>query len=88
MSRSSDVPRVKFDSQVAPDGQSARLRFEHTGTAMDVPVLVTLVYDTGATEELLVRITDRVAEAKVPLAGRLREIEINRDNASLAEFVR
>jgi hypothetical protein len=86
--RGAEIPRLAFRSHVTPGGQSATLRFEHTGAVIDVPVLVTLVYDTGATEELLVRITDRVAEATVPLTGRLREIEVNRDNASLAEFSR
>jgi hypothetical protein len=83
-----EIPRLTFRSTVAADGGSVALRFEHVGTVMDVPVLVTLVYQSGATDELLVRVTDRVAEVTVPLTGRLRSVELNQDNASLAEFLR
>jgi hypothetical protein len=86
---SADVPRLAFSSHAAPPRrESVTLRFEHLGVVVDVPVLVTLVYESGATDELLVRITDRTAEVTVPLTGRLREIEINPDNGALAHFVR
>ena len=55
---------------------------------MDVPALVSLVYESGAIEELLVQVTDKVAEVSVPLTGRLRLVQVNRDNAALAEFLR
>jgi hypothetical protein len=83
-----EIPRVMFQSMVAGDGRSVALRFEHVGAVMDVPVLVTLVYESGATDELLVRITEKVAEVTVPLTGRLRLTQLNRDNAALAEFLR
>ena len=64
------------------------LRFEHVGRVMGIPILVTLVYESGTSDELLVRVTDRVAEVKVPLNGRLRDVIVNRDNAALAEILR
>jgi hypothetical protein len=83
-----DTPRLAFKSTVAADGASITLRFEHLGPVLDVPILVTLVYDSGTTDELLVRVIDKVAEVTVPVTGRLREVEVNRDNAALAEVLR
>jgi hypothetical protein len=83
-----EIPRLTFRSTIAADGASIALRFEHVGTVIDVPVLVTLVYQSGATDELLVRVTDKMAEVTVPLTGRLRSVELNQDNAALAEFLR
>jgi hypothetical protein len=83
-----EIPRLRFQSSVAADGASVTLRFEHVGPVMDVPALVTLVYESGTTDELLVRVTDKVAEVTVPLTGRLRLVQLNRDNAALAEFLR
>jgi Peptidase family M1 domain len=83
-----EIPRLTFRSTIAADGASIALRFEHVGTVIDVPVLVTLVYQSGGTDELLVRVTDKMAEVTVPLTGRLRSVELNQDNAALAEFLR
>ena len=83
-----EIPRVTFQSTVAADGASVALRFEHVGQVVDVPALVSLVYESGAIEELLVRVTDKVVEVSVPLTGRLRLVQVNRDNAALAEFLR
>jgi hypothetical protein len=35
-----------------------------------------------------VRVTEKVAEVTVPLTGRLRTVQLNQDNAALAEFLR
>ncbi|MGH9331228.1 MAG: M1 family aminopeptidase, partial [Vicinamibacterales bacterium] len=83
-----EIPQLTFRFTVAAGGASIALRFEHAGTVMDVPALVTLVYESGATDELLVRVTDKVAEVTVPLTGRLRLVQLNRDSAALAEFLR
>jgi aminopeptidase N len=82
------IPQLTFRSTPGADGASVLLRFEHVGPVIDVPVLVTLVYDSGSSDELLVRITDKVAEVTVPLTGRLRTVQLNQDNAALAEFLR
>jgi aminopeptidase N len=83
-----EIPRLSFRSSVSQDGKTATLRFEHVGHVMDVPILVTLVYESGTSDELLVRVTDKVAEVNVPLTGRLRDVIVNRDNAALAEILR
>jgi hypothetical protein len=83
-----DIPRLRFSSTPGADGASVALRFEHVGPVVDVPVLVTLEYESGSSDELLVRVTDKVAEVTVPLTGRLRSVQLNQDNAALAEFLR
>jgi hypothetical protein len=64
------------------------VRLEQVGDVFDLPVTVTLDYASGASEDVLVRLTDRVTETRLPLRGPLREVEINRDNAALVEVVR
>jgi hypothetical protein len=83
-----EIPQLTFRSTAASDGASVLLRFEHVGSVVDVPVLVTLVYDSGSSDELLVRVTDKVAEVTVPLTGKLRTVQLNQDNAAIAEFLR
>jgi Peptidase family M1 domain len=83
-----EIPRLTFRSTVAADGASISLHFEHSGAVMDVPALVTLVYESGATDELVVRVTEKVAEVTVPLTGRLRLVQVNRDSGALADFLR
>jgi hypothetical protein len=64
------------------------VRLEQTGETFDLPVTVTLDYATGASEDVLVRMTEKVVETRLPLRGPLREVEINRDHAALVEVVR
>ena len=52
----------------------------------DVPVTVTLRYATGETQNVVVGVTDRVTEARVPLAGTLRDVDVNRDFEALARI--
>jgi hypothetical protein len=64
------------------------LRFEQTGDVFDVPVTVTLVYASGARRSMVVPVTDRVVTRTIPLEDRLATVEVNADNAALAEIVR
>jgi hypothetical protein len=86
----SALPRVRFSSREhdteGTDGGSVTLRFEQQGETFDLPVTVTLVFESGETRDVLVKLTDKVTELTVPLEGRLREVEVNQDNAALAEF--
>jgi hypothetical protein len=55
---------------------------------MPVPVTVTIAYANGETEDHVVTIAERAIERTLALKGPIREIEVNRDNAALAEFAR
>lgn len=72
----------------AASTSAVRLRFEQqTEELYDVPVTVTLRYATGDSQSVVVGVTDRVTEARVPLAGVLRGVDVNRDFGSLARVV-
>ena len=78
------IPELHFSYSAGPT--SALLRFEHKRDVMPVPVTVTITYTTGETEEHIIFVRERAIERTVTLKGAVREIEVNRDNAALAEF--
>ena len=88
------LPRLRFSYRVeqaaaGPDaagGLEVILRFEQEGEIFDVPVTVTLNYRSGASEDLVVPITDEITELRLPLAGQLRGVDVNRDRAALARI--
>jgi hypothetical protein len=82
------LPDVKFSSrtEMSPTGPEVVLRFEQSGEIFDFPVTVTLFYVDGRTTDILMKVTDRVVETRMPLKGRLNRVEVNRDEATVAEF--
>ncbi|MBU22065.1 MAG: hypothetical protein CL476_03025 [Acidobacteria bacterium] len=77
-----------YTPEAAPGetGASAvKLRFEQqTELLYGVPVTVTLRYASGETQNVVVGVTERITEARVPLSGVLRDIDVNRDFEALA----
>ena len=82
------LPDVKFSSrtETGPAGPEVVLRFEQSGEIFDFPVTVTLLYADGRTTDILMKVTDRVVETRMPLKGRLIRAVVNRDEATVAEF--
>ena len=79
------IPRVRYARSVAPG--SVAVRFEQVGDDIfDIPVTVTITYTDGRTQEAVVLVTDRLVNWKLPTNGQVRQVEINRDQAALAEF--
>ena len=63
------------------------MRFEQVGDQIfDIPVTVTITYTDGRTQDVVVAVTDRRVEWKMPTTGQVRQVEINRDQAAIAEF--
>ena len=83
----SDLPRVAVTSRVEPsgDGQVAVVRIEQRSRLFDFPLTVSLQLADGSMRDSLVRVTDRVVEARVPFTGSLRRVVVNRDRAALLE---
>ena len=83
-----DLPQVTFTWKVVagPSGPEAVLRFEQTGEIFDMPATVTLDYVDRAPTEITVKVTDAVVEARVPVTGTLRKIDVNRDELTVAVF--
>jgi hypothetical protein len=79
------TPRVTYSATVGSNEVS--LRFEQQGDVVfDLPVTVTLEYAGGRTTDVVVPLTDKVVERTIPTDGRIRDLEINRDSAAIAEF--
>ena len=62
------------------------VRFEQPGDIYDVPVTLTVESAGQPAVDVLVKITDRTAEARVAIAGALKKVEVNRDNGALGRF--
>ena len=80
-----EVPRIAVHSTIS-EGR-VTVEFEQMGTAIfDVPVTVRLVLANGQTREVVVPVTDRQVVRAIPTDMPVREVQINRDFAALAEF--
>jgi hypothetical protein len=80
-----DIPRVTYRTTTTE--RSVTVRFEQTGSLVfDIPVTVTLTYADGRTQDVVVLLTEQQAERTIQTAGPVRQVQINRDNAALAEF--
>jgi hypothetical protein len=64
------------------------VRFEQQSDVVDVPVTVTVTYESGNVESVVVLITEKQTEQTIPLKGRVRTITANADNAALVEIDR
>jgi hypothetical protein len=80
----SSVPVLGFSSTV--NGGEARIRFEHRGAVLPTPVTVSIAYADGTSEDVIVPVTERVAERTIELRGAVRTIEANRDYGAVAEI--
>jgi hypothetical protein len=90
----SSVPTIRFSSQPdntadpAAPGRFVALRFEQMGEVFDVPVTVTFVYASGARRSIVIPLAEAVTTRTVPVEYGLVRVEVNEDQAALAEFVR
>jgi hypothetical protein len=82
------VPNVLYSTNVekAETGSVAVVRFAQVGEVYDVPVTVTVECGGQPPVDVLVKIRDREAEARIPLPGTLKKIEVNRDSGALGRF--
>jgi len=82
----SEIPHVKFASHLS--ASDATVRFEQQSDVVDVPVTVTITYESGNVESVVVLLTEKHTERTIPLKGRVRTIAANADNAALVEIDR
>ena len=79
------VPSVKFKFDVTDAGVD--VRFEQR-EPVDVPITVTITYDNGKTDEVIVALTGTSTALTLPLKGRVRTVTANNDNAALVVLER
>jgi hypothetical protein len=82
----SSLPRLRVTYRV--DGSDLAVRVEQLGDVFEVPVSLTLEYADRKKAAVVIPVTERVAERRVPLAAALRDVEVNTDDGTLAEFVK
>ena len=88
------VPAVKVTHQVEtkPGGEHELvIRASQSEAVYDLPITIAFEQENGARREVLLLLTDRSAELRVPLdsaAGKVRRVEVDSDAAALARFVR
>jgi aminopeptidase N len=80
------IPRLRFSSAV--EGNELVVRLEQTGDIFDVPVTVGVTYTDGKTAEFVVVADQAANAARFPLAGTVRSVEPNVDDAAIAYFER
>jgi hypothetical protein len=80
-----ELPRLRYATLVEPGAVTAR--FEQLGELLfDVPVTVTITYNDGRTEDVVVPVTDRRTERRIATTGVVRQVQVNRDFAAVAVF--
>jgi hypothetical protein len=80
-----ELPRIGYRSTITDT--EVTVQFEQLGADLfDVPVTVTLVYADGRTKDVIVPITDKHVERRIPVDGPVRQVQINRDSAALGDF--
>ena len=80
------VPTVSFSHRLE-EGQVV-LKFEQKGEPTDLPIAVSLTDGAGAATEVLVKLSERVTEQRIPWSGRLRSVSANADHGTLVRIVR
>ena len=84
-----DLPDVRFSSRTerTGSGEEVVLRFEQRSERLfDLPVTVTVQYRSGEEESVVVPVSERVTERRLPARGRVRRVSVNRDRMALANI--
>ena len=82
----STLPRLKVGYTV--DGADAVVHVEQVGEdVFDLPLVVSLQYADRKPVEVMIPVTDRNVDKRIPLSGTLRGVEVSKDGV-LAEIVR
>ena len=81
----SGLPLLRYGTTV--EGSEVVVRFEQlTADLFDVPVTVTVTYTNGRTQEFVVPVTDKQVEHRFRAEAPVRQVQVNRDHAALAQF--
>jgi hypothetical protein len=82
------LPQVAVASRTEdrPGGQDVILQFEQSGAVYDVPVTVTIECADNTVTNVVVKLTERRVETRVPVTGTVRRVDVNRDQAALGVF--
>jgi Peptidase family M1 domain len=80
-----DIPRIRYSTTLG--NGAVNVRFEQAAELVfDVPVTVTITYANGRTQDVVVPVTEAVVERSIPTTDLVRQVQVNRDSAAIAEF--
>jgi len=79
----SELPHVKVSYQLDQKA-AALLRVEQLSDGFEMPITLTLQYTDHPPTNVVLKLTGRVSEMRVPLTGTLRNVELSRDDGTLA----
>jgi hypothetical protein len=84
------LPKITFSSHVekTSDGDILVAHFDQAGEIFDVPLTVTLNYAGQRAVDIVVPVTDKTVDARIPLTAPLRSVDVNKDAAALAVISR
>jgi len=82
----STLPKLKVGYRT--EGTDVILQVEQIGEVFDVPLTIELQYADRKPVDVLVAVTDRTVEKRVPLGGVLRGIDVSKDDGTMAEIVK
>ncbi len=84
-----DLPTVSVSHSVSGDGTSVVVQIEQPATHLfEFPVTVTVVYADGSTDDVTVTMDQAQVTKTLPLKGRLRTVEVNRDRITPVRVVK
>jgi len=79
------IPRVGY--RVTVGEREVIVKLEQEGDAVfDLPVTVTVLQEDGRSRDVVVVMSDKQVEYRLPVDGPVRQVRINRDSAALARF--
>ena len=89
----SKIPKLAVTSRVEPAGSSGAtptlaVRITQLGEVFDIPITFLVQYQGKKPVPVVVKVTDRDTEARIPLEGPAKNVELNRTTGVLAEFVK
>jgi hypothetical protein len=80
-----ETPRIRYSTTIG--NGNVLVRFEQAADLVfDIPVTVTVTYANGRTTDVVVPLTEAVVERTIPTTDLVRQIQVNRDSAAVAEF--
>jgi hypothetical protein len=80
----SQIPTVRF-TVLSTTGNELKVRFDQA-REFDLPITVSIAYTDGSSEDVVVEIANKTTERTIPLKGAVKNVDVNRDGAALAEF--
>jgi hypothetical protein len=80
-----DVPSIRYSTTIG--NGAVNVRFEQAADLVfDLPVTVTVTYANGRTADFVIPVTEAVVERSIPTTDLVRQVQVNRDSAAIAEF--